>query len=186
MAEKKPNLHKTLLILLLVFIPPYWLLFTDEGGRVSDTALLWLLGEDDIKLSIAELDDRYSRDDIRNVYSDIEWQCSDATTPFGDGLCSARIGTFNSYPSRSVTFYFERDRLSAMQLIYREPYHEQILGHLIGQHGQPGNVARAIAEGPEADSVLEWQLPHGVVVLKKTLTRQDEPALLWLAGRPAA
>ena len=44
MAEKKPNLHKTLLILILVFIPPYWLIFTDEGMRMSDTALLVAAG----------------------------------------------------------------------------------------------------------------------------------------------
>ena len=43
MAEKKPNLHKTLLILIAVFLPPFWLIFTDEGSRVSDTTLLWLL-----------------------------------------------------------------------------------------------------------------------------------------------
>ena len=49
MAEKTPNLHKTLLILIVVFLPPFWLIFTDEGSRVADTTLLWLLGEVDIQ-----------------------------------------------------------------------------------------------------------------------------------------
>ena len=86
MAEKKPNLHKTILILILVFIPPYWLLFTDEGSRVSDTALLWLLGEDDIKVNVRELDSTFSQQDIRKVYPDNEWQCGKQQTPLAMGF----------------------------------------------------------------------------------------------------
>ena len=56
MAEKKPKLHKTLLVLVMVFTPAFWLLLTDDGMRVSDTALLWLMGEDEIKLNVREID----------------------------------------------------------------------------------------------------------------------------------
>ena len=56
MAEKKPNIHKTLLVLVMVFTPAFWLLLTDDGRRVSDTALLWLMGEDEIKLNVREMD----------------------------------------------------------------------------------------------------------------------------------
>ena len=31
MAEKKPKLHKTLLVLVMVFTPAFWLLLTDDG-----------------------------------------------------------------------------------------------------------------------------------------------------------
>jgi hypothetical protein len=71
-----------------------------------------------------------------------------------------------------------------MQLIYRAAYHEQILGHVIGKAGQPANVAQALADGPDADEVLQWDLDSGVLLLKKTLAAEDEPALLWLAQGP--
>lgn len=183
MAEKKPNIHKTILILLLVFIPPYWLLFTDEGARVSDTALLWLLGEEDIKVSIQELDSGFSRQDIERVYGGNEWTCGPKNTSLGDSVCATEIGTFNGFPSRLLTFYFREDQVSAMKLNYRNQYHRQILGHYIGELGQPGNVAEALAEGPDAEDVLQWQLPKGTLVLKKELAETEEPALLWLAAR---
>ncbi|MCB1925005.1 MAG: hypothetical protein KDJ27_14900 [Gammaproteobacteria bacterium] len=186
MAEKKPNLHKTLLILVLVFIPPYWLLFTDEGGRVSDTALLWLLGEDDMKLSVDDLSARYSQDDIKTVYSDLDWQCGDKASEFGDSVCAARIGTFNGFPSRVVTFFFRGDSVTAMRLVYREQYHEQVMGYYIGKLGQPANVAEALAAGPDADDVLEWQLADGLLLIKKVLAKTDDPSLLWLAKAPAS
>lgn len=184
MAEKKPNIHKTLLILLLVFIPPFWLLFTDEGSRVSDTALLWLLGEDEIKISLTDLDSGYSSDDIRTIYPENEWQCGSHASDFGDALCAARIGTFNGFPARAVTFYFQGDRLSAMKLQYRELYHKQVMGHVIEKLGQPSNVAEALTDGPDAADILEWPLRSSMLVMKKSLQGGDEAALLWFAGSP--
>ena len=186
MATKKSSLHKTLLILILVFVPPFWLLFTDEGSRVSDTALLWLLGEDDIKIDLRQLDNRFTQMDIQTVYSDIEWQCGRQASPFGDQLCGARVGTFNGYPARAMTFFFRDDRISALKLIYRDAYHTQLMGYYIQELGQPSNVAAAVAEGPDAAEVLEWHLERGTLLMKKALTEGDEPALVWMATRPAA
>lgn len=184
MTEKLPNLHKTLLILILVFIPPYWLLFTDEGSRVSDTALLWLLGEPDIKVSITDLDSGFTERDIKTVYSENEWICGEKPTPFGDAVCATEIGTFNGFPSRLLTFFFQRGQVSAMKLIYRDQYHEQVMGFYIGELGQPTNVAAALADGPQAANVLEWDLGKGVMLMKKELDQLDEPSLLWLASKP--
>jgi hypothetical protein len=187
MAEKKPNLHKTLLILLLVLTPPFWLLFTDEGARVSDTALLWMLGKQDIKIHLAELDSSFTAQDIRTVYAENEWQCGNSTTQFGNMLCTAQIGTFNGFPSHLATFYFRADRVTALKVIYRETYHDQMLGFLIGEFGQPDNVEAALAEGPDADQVLEWTLDRGIILLKKSLGQNDEPSMLWLSRQaPAA
>lgn len=185
MADKKPNLHKTLLILIMVFIPPYWLLFTDEGGRVSDTALLWLLGEEDIKIDLSKLDSVYTQADIREVYAGNEWTCGEKQSQFGDSVCATKIGTYNGFPARLLTFVFRNDRVSAMKLVYRDQYHKQIMGSYIEALGQPDNVAAAIAEGPDADAVLEWQLDHGVLLIKKELGKTDEPSLLWLAKSAA-
>lgn len=183
MADKKPNIHKTILILFLVFIPPYWLVFTDEGSRVSDTALLWLLGQDEIRVNFSELDSSFTERDIQAVYSDNEWRCGAKQTQFGDAVCAAKIGAFNGFPARLLTFYFGDQRVSALKLIYRTSYHQQIMGYLIGEFGQPANVAEAIADGPDADTVLEWDLDRGVLLMKKTLAKTDEPSLLWLAGK---
>ncbi len=184
MADKKPNLHKTLLILILVFTPPFWLLFTDEGMRVSDTALLWLMDEDEIKLNVREIDSSFTREDIQRVFSENEWACGEKQTHFGDNICAARIGTFNGYPARLLTLYFRDRYISAFKLIYRDPYHEQLIGYFIQQIGQPGNVAAAIAEGPEADNVLEWDLGKGVLLMSKQLGEGVEPSVLWLAAKP--
>lgn len=185
MAEKKPNVHKTILVLILVFIPPYFLLFTDEGGRVSDTALLWLLGEADLKISLTDLDSSFTEQDIKTVYSDNEWTCGAKQTAFGNSLCAAPIGTFNGFPSRLITFYFGNDRVSAMKVTYRDQYHQQIMGYYIGKLGQPANVAAATAQGPDAANVLEWNLDKGVLLIKKDLDKTDEPSLLWLARTSA-
>lgn len=184
MADKKPNIHKTLLILLLVFIPPFWLLFTDEGMRVSDTALLWLIGEDEIKFNIAELDNQFTRQDIQTVFSENEWRCGEKRTAFGDNLCATRVGTFNGYPARLLTLYFRDDNITAFKLIYRDQYHKQFIGYFIEQFGQPDNVADAVAEGPGADTVLEWDLDKGVLVMSKDLGEAVEPSVVWLAAKP--
>lgn len=186
MAEKKPNLHKTLFFLILVFVPPYWLLFTDEGSRLSDTALLWLLGEDEIKFNVKELSADFTRADIQTVFGDLGWQCEEQATELGDSLCAARIGTFNGFPSRLLTLYFRDGHVNAMRLNYREPYHEQLLGHFIGQLGQPGNVEQALSGRPDAADVLEWRLERGVMLMKKTLGKTDEATVLWLATTGSA
>lgn len=184
MADKKPNIHKTLLILILVFIPPYWLIFTDDGMRMSDTALLWLMGEDEIKFNVRELSSSFTRQDIQSVFSDNEWVCGEKDTPFGNNLCATKIGTFNGYPSRLLTIYFRDDNISAFKLIYRDQYHKQFIGYFIQQLGQPANVKAAITEGPSAANVLEWDLNEGVLLMTKELGETDEPSLLWLAAKP--
>jgi hypothetical protein len=186
MAEKKPNLHKTLLILLVVFIPPFWLLFTDDGMRRSDTALLWLMGADEIKFNVIELNSSFTRQDIQTVFSENEWVCGDKETAFGNKLCATKIGTFNGFPSRLLTLYFRDDNISAFKLIYRDQYHKQFIGYFIQLAGQPDNVADAITDSPNAAEVLEWDLENGVLVMNKELGENVEPSLLWLAAKPVA
>ncbi|WP_078118433.1 hypothetical protein [Thiosocius teredinicola] len=184
MADKKPSLHKTLFFLILVFVPPYFLIFTDEGSRLSDTALLWLLGEEDIKVDIAKLDRSFSETDIKTVFAEHEWTCGEKQTPFGESLCAARIGTFNTLPARLITFYFVDQQVTGMKVNYREPYHEQMLGQFITAFGQPSNVEQAVSDTPDAAEVLEWRLDRGTLVMKKELAKQDEASVLWLAARP--
>lgn len=153
---------------------------------MADTALLWLLGKDEIKLNVRELNSGFTRSDIQTVFSENEWHCGAQDTAFGNNLCATQIGTFNGYPSRLLTLYFVDDNISAFKLIYRDQYHKQLLGYFIKQLGQPSNVEQAISEGPEAADVLEWDLNQGVLFMKKELGKSDEPSLVWLASRPSA
>lgn len=181
MIRKK--LHKTLLTLLLVFTPPYFLMFTDEGIRITDNAVLWLFGGETFKFNLKEAGSDFDRTAVMQVYSDLQWQCHDEQSPFGDTLCAAAIASFNDFPARYVSAFFMQDRLNAFKIVYREQYHAQILGHLIKLLGQPRNVQEAISQFPDAAPVLEWDTGKGLVVLKKELQKNDEAALLWLAVR---
>jgi hypothetical protein len=145
---------------------------------------LWLLGKDEIKLNVRELDGSFTRTDIQTVFGDINWKCAEQDTPFGNKLCATEIGTFNGYPSQVLTFYFLDDNISALKLIYRDQYHEQLLGYFIKQLGQPDNVEAALSEGPDAATVLEWDLDQSVLLMKKALGKGDEPSLVWLARKP--
>lgn len=179
---QRKKLHKTLLILMLVIVPPYFLIFTDEGTRISDNVILWLFGKESIKLNFKELDAAYRAEEIRMVFPDLTWECRDEGTAFGDSLCRAPVGAVNGYPSRHLTAYFADGQIQAMKIVYRDSYHARLLGHLIEQLGQPRNVADAIKDDPDPTLVLEWDTGKGIAVLKKDLRPDDEPALFWLAG----
>jgi hypothetical protein len=179
---ERKKLHKTLLILALVIVPPYFLIFTDEGSRISDNVVLWLFGEESIKLDLAALDATYRPGEIRKVFPDLQWDCRDEQHALGNNVCRASVGSFNDYPSRQLTAFFIDDRMTAVKLLYRGKYHEQLLGHLIQQLGQPENVEEAISDTPDAAPVLEWDTGKGLVILKKELNPGDEPALFWLAA----
>ena len=179
MRNKK--LHKTLLILALVIVPPYFFIFTEEGTRISDNVILWLFGAESIKLDLKALDASYRTQEVRKVFPDLPWECEEQETAFGDSLCGAPIGSVNNYPARQLTAYFADDRIKALKIVYRERYHAQFLGHLIKLLGQPKNVEEAIKDTPDSAPVLEWDTGKGFVVLKKTLEPGDEPALFWLA-----
>jgi hypothetical protein len=178
---KKRKTHKTILILLLVLIPPYFLMFTDEGMRVSDNVMLWFFGEESVKLNLKELDHGYTREQVLDIFPDLKWQCVDEQTSFGNSLCSTPVASFNDYPAHRLTFFFGDDNVSAVKILYRQRYHDQVTGHLIEQFGQPDNVADAIKDSPDAAPVLEWDTGKGVVVQKKELAETDEPAVFWLA-----
>jgi len=178
---QRKKIHKTLLILALVIVPPYFLVLTDEGARISDNVVLWLFGKESIKLDFKVLDDSYRAEEIKKVFPDLPWECGERTTPFGDSLCTAAIGAVNDFPSRQLTAFFADGRIRALKIVYRKRYHQQILGHLIKQLGQPQNVEQALKETADAAPVLEWDTGQGMVVMKKALKQTDEAALFWLA-----
>ena len=120
---------------------------------MSDTALLWLLGEDEIKFNMKELKSSFTRQDIQTVFSDNDWQCG-ARKPRSATTCVRQIGTFNGFPSRVLTLYFRDDNISAMAVLPRPIPSKQLMGHFIQQLGQPGNVEAVLNAGPDADNIL--------------------------------
>ncbi len=171
---KTAKIHWTLLSLLLIFIPPFFLIFTEEGNRISDNAILWLFGKSRLHIDFKEADGQFSQDEFIRAFPDIDWRCGKLSSQFGDTACNASIGTFNELPSRRIVAYFGRERLRAMQISYRAEYHQSVIQHLRDLLGKPDQA------GTSGD-VLEWNTGKGVVVLKKSIQPVDEAALMWLA-----
>ncbi|KRT55262.1 hypothetical protein [endosymbiont of Ridgeia piscesae] len=182
MKLKLPILYKKLLILALVLGPIFWLVFTEDGQRRTDTVLLMLWGEDEIKFNLKDLDDNYTEAELKTVYPDLDWQCQDQSSDFGDRLCVTRIGVFNGIPARYLTLFFRAGKVSAVKMVYREIYHPQLLTHLHRHLGKPAEE-RAISQAqPQPTSLIHWRTGQGVVVIKKQLQKGEEAALLWLSA----
>jgi len=186
MNLKLPTLYKKLLLLALVFGPIVWLMFTDDGQRRTDTMVLWLFGEKEIKMDLQLLDQRFSEAELKQVYPDLEWQCQNRATAYGDRVCVSRIGVFNGIPARYITFFFQQEGLTALKLHYRRPNHTQLQDLLRRQLGQPELEPRASPSAPTADETLRWRTPYGMLIMKRELLNADEPALFWLAASTLA
>lgn len=179
---KKKSFHKTFIALLLVLTPPFFLVFTEEGNRVTDNAVLWLFGQESVLINLKEADSNFTQEQVRTTYPDLDWQCGSVNSPFGKTACNAIIGTFNELPAKHLIVYFVNEQLNAIQVHYREKYHNGLLQHLLETLGQPRNVASATSGTPDEDPVLEWDTGKGLVVLKKSIRDKDQAALLWLAN----
>jgi hypothetical protein len=175
-----PRLYKTLLALAVVIGPIYWLMFTADGQRRTDLALMFLLGRPGFDAALESFDPSLTESKLRESFPALELQCSDAPSPLGDRLCVAVIGSFNAYPAKAVSLFFRGDTLSGVKVLYQRAYHDEIRAWV------ERRVARldplAAPPSPEvSDGVASWRLPGGTFVLKDgDLARADEPALVWL------
>lgn len=174
--------HKTVFALAAVIGPLYWLTLTDDGQRRVDSVLLSLAGKPAIDFNLKALDSRLTEAELRKVFPDQDWQCMDLTSAFGQRLCATEIGSFNGLPAHYLTVFFAEGQTSALKLAYRAIYHDQLVQQLLQQLGQPMTNASG---KPPAETLLSWQTEHGMVVLKRVLLENEEPALLWLAGGPS-
>jgi len=172
-------LYKRLIAFLIVIGPIYWLLFTDDGQRRTDSVVLFLWGEDEIKFNLEALDDRFSEDDLRKVFPDIDWKCQQTVTDFGNRLCAAKIGIYNGIPARFIAVYFRDQWINGVRIGYRPIYHDQLLQQLLQQMGQPVKENGDTPAG-DGDTILRWDTDRGNVLLKQVLSEGEEPALLWL------
>ena len=173
------SIHKRLFLVFIVVAPMYWLVFTEDGTRRSDTLVLWMAGGDPIDLNFKAVDHRYSMEEWKQVFSDIEWQCRSESTDFGNEFCYSEISSYNGIPARYLTVFFAQDRLNAVKLVYRNLYHRQI-GHDLQQQ-----LGRPITPTPPAneEGLLRWRSAAGVVVMKADIGSDEEATLLWLSSQ---
>ena len=174
---KIPSLYKKLMLLIIVIGPIYWLMFTEDGQRRTDLVVLNLAGNPGVELRLDILASAASEEQIRKFLPDVEWQCRNDATPFGERTCVSPISGFNDTPAHYMTLYFEQDALQAMKVVYRRAYHKWLgsqLGHILG--GPP-----TIESG-----VAQWNTGKGLVLMQEQLSEtREEPTLMWLSTKRA-
>lgn len=182
-----PRLYKTLLALAAVLGPIVWLMFTEDGQRRTDLVLMSILGRPAFDAALETFTDRLTEERLREHFPAVELACTDGESPLGDRICGARIGSFNQYPARELSLFFDGGRLSAVKVLYPRAYHARIRGWV------ERRVARLtdLSEGPPAPlvngGVAAWPVTDGALILKDgELGPSDEPALLWLSGAALA
>lgn len=181
-------LFKRVLALLVVLGPAYWLIMTEDGQRRSDAFMLQLFGHEVIDFNLAELDPGVTREDLtQSVFPEVPWQCGEQATKYGNRLCSAKLGAFNGIPSQYITLYFVSEQINALKLVYRERYHEQMVAQLRRLLGEPASGSGSLEQSsqPRPGEFIEWRTDYGMVVVKRELAAEEEPAMLWLARRSA-
>jgi len=171
------SFHKRLFLVIIVVAPMYWLLFTEDGKRRSDTLILWLAGGDPIDINFKVLDNQYSIEDWKRVFSDIDWSCKDEQTFFGNQYCYSEVSSYNGIPAKYLTVFFKNSHVNAVKLVYRNQYHQQLGKDLHQQLGTPLHQKHETEE----NDMLQWHTEHGTVMLKTELTPNEQASLIWLS-----
>jgi hypothetical protein len=180
MNLKLNPLYKRLMAFIIVIIPIYWLIFTEDGQRRTDSVVLYLWGEDEIKFNLEALDDRFTENELREIFPDIDWKCQNTRTDFGNRLCAAKIGIYNGIPARFIAVYFRDEWINGVRIRYRRRYHEQLIQQLLQQLGQPAKESVETSQPGVTETLLRWDTSRGNVVLKQVLKSDEEPSLVWL------
>ena len=170
---KIPPLYKKILLLVIVIGPMYWLMFTEDGRRRTDLVVLSLSGDSSVELRLDTLASVATEDEIREFLPDVEWQCHNTRSPFGERSCVSPIASFNDAPAHYLVLYFEDDSLQAMKVVYRRGYHNWLAALVEDMLGAPA---------PSTEGVLQWDTGKGLVLMQKQLAEQsEEPTLMWLS-----
>lgn len=176
---KMNPLHKKLFLLVIVFGPFTWLVFTDDGQRRTDLVIAALLQDGDpMNVAFAKLKSGASLEDFKGNFPDLEPQCGPRPSPFGDHLCRSPIRSVNGTPAKMVTLYFEGTRFTALEILYSPHHHAYLHNMLLAELGQS---TRDVHDGANT-AVLRWTTPHGAVLLPEQV--QDEPSSLvyWISS----
>lgn len=179
MNAKLNPLYKRLLAFAVVIGPIFWLVFTEDGQRRTDSVVLYLWGEAEINFNLEALDSQFTESHLKKVFPDIEWLCQDQTSSFGNRMCAARIGIYNGIPARYIAVFFQDQWINGVKIHYRPNYHNQLIEQLRLQIGTPIAEKSQDAETSQSIELLRWETGKGHVILKASLGEEEEPALLW-------
>lgn len=171
------SFHKRFFLVLIVVAPIYWLVFTEDGRRRSDTVILWLFGGDPIHINFQEISKQYSKQEWMKVFQDVDWQCSEQASGFGESLCYSEISSYNGIPANYISVFFKDSHVNAVKLVYRNQYHQQLGQDLLQQLGTP--IDR---KHESADNMLQWTTEHGSVMIKTEITPDEEASLIWISN----
>ncbi len=180
MNLKLNPLYKRLIAFLIVIGPIYWLIFTEDGQRRTDSVVLFLWGEDEIKFNLEALDDRFTETELLEVFPDIDWQCQDGESNFGNRACAARIGVYNTIPAHYLAVFFHDRYINGVKIVYRRSYHNQLIQQLLQQMGEPVKENTDTPDPGDNATILRWDTTRGNVILKQELNEQEDPVLFWL------
>ncbi|WP_089724412.1 hypothetical protein [Candidatus Thiosymbion oneisti] len=172
--------YKKSLLLAIVLGPIVWLVFTEDGQRRTDLAMLYLFGKDELNLAIEKLHSGMTEAQFRGLFPDLELTCDEGANSFGDRLCSAEIGAFSAVPARAFTLFLQGARLRAAKLNYRRAYHGTLRRQLTRRLGKP---TRRLPPGPaDIQGPLTWAVDDGFLLLSYQEPQSDqEAALIWLS-----
>ena len=100
----------------------------------------------------------------------------------GTTLCGAEIGAFNGIPASSMTVFLTGGSLRAVKLSYRRAYHHRMREWVEGRVGAAGDRGGEGSAFQIEDGVAVWAVADGLLAMRDgVLTREDDPALLWLS-----
>lgn len=176
-----PRAYKTLLAILVVVGPIYWLMFTQDGQRRTDMALMFLLQRPAFDAALDRFSPKLTEGLLRERFPALELRCADGTNAFGDRLCVATLGSFNQYPAKALGLFFRGETLAAVKVTYQRAYHAPIRAWVERRPGRLQDAGQPLAPRLE-QGVASWPVTEGLLVMKDgELARTDEPALFWLA-----
>lgn len=173
------QIYIRLLLLGLLFGPLLWFSISDEGQRVSDLFLLKLSGAPEVHIDYRQLKAEIGEAEFKHGLADVDFQCADKRTDFGERLCFAPVAGFNGTPSQYMSAFFRGDHLMAIKLAYQRSYHDYLYASVSRELG-PANSAAAL---PDNSGATQWQAGKGWLVLPgEHLKEGAEPVLFWLAA----
>lgn len=175
------QIAKTAIIIVIVIMPIYWLMFTEDGTRRTDVLLLWMFGGDTIYLNLKDVDAQYSPEEWKQIYPDLHWQCENNQSTFGNYFCYSEIASYNGIPARYLSVFFKQNRTSAIKLVYRSQYHESIGQDLLEQLGQPEYKQTQEGQFQKSEGIYRWVTQAGQILLKKDLDKHEKATVMWIA-----
>lgn len=171
-----PILYKKLLALVVVLGPMFWLMLTEDGRRRTDVLMLWFFGEPQINVSLVDLGNAISEQDLRQVFPQLKLVCEERESRFGKRSCKAPISAINQIPAYFIAFFLTDNRLMAMKAGYRSRYQDSMYSMLRALLGPPtGNTPPG--------SAWSWSTPHGFALMpRQAVEVKEESTLVWLSS----